>query len=95
MTRFSYTVVLLPEGENYVVHVPALPGCVTSGTSIDHALAMAEEAIGLWIHGDPAAPEPVGVKMLTATVTVEVEVVDGIVRTPGVVEAPSISAVGT
>ena len=95
MARFSYTVVLVPEGEWYVVHVPALPGCVTQGRSVEEALAMAADAIGLWLHGDPPHPESTGVKALTATVTIEVDVIDGVVRTPGVVEAPSAASIGS
>jgi predicted RNase H-like HicB family nuclease len=95
MERFSYTVVLTHEGDSYAVHVPALPGCVTYGDSVEHALEMAEEAIGLWLHGDVPTLEQDGVKVLTARVTVEVEVVDGVVRTPGVIEAPAAAAVGT
>jgi len=37
-----------PEG-NYTVTVPALPGCVTFGDSIEHAIEMAKEAIELYI----------------------------------------------
>jgi predicted RNase H-like HicB family nuclease len=95
MESYSYTVVLTHDGDSYSVHVPALPGCVTWGTSVEHALEMAEEAIGLWLHDEAPAPEPDGVKVLTARVTVEVDVVDGVVRTPGVIEAPSPAAVGS
>jgi antitoxin HicB len=43
----SYTVLLRTEPEGgYTVLVPALPGCVTCGDTIDEALRMAEEAIG-------------------------------------------------
>ena len=37
-----------PEGQ-YTVTVPALPGCITYGENIDHAIAMAKEAIELYI----------------------------------------------
>jgi predicted RNase H-like HicB family nuclease len=37
-----------PEGQ-YTVIVPALPGCITFGDSIDHAIEMAKEAIQLYI----------------------------------------------
>ncbi len=37
-----------PEGQ-YTATVPALPGCVTFGENIDHAIAMAKEAIELYI----------------------------------------------
>ena len=89
MARYTYTVVLVPEDGGYVVHVPALPGCVTQGDSVEDALAMAKDAIRLWLHSEPPQPEPDGVKSLVGTVTVEVDVVDGFVRSPGVVEAPS------
>jgi antitoxin HicB len=37
-----------PEG-TYTISVPALPGCVTYGESVEHAIEMAKEAIGLYI----------------------------------------------
>jgi antitoxin HicB len=37
-----------PEGQ-YTATVPALPGCITHGENIDHAIAMAKEAIELYI----------------------------------------------
>ncbi|MBE0648572.1 MAG: type II toxin-antitoxin system HicB family antitoxin [Bacteroidales bacterium] len=37
-----------PKGE-YTVTVPALPGCITYGENIDHAIDMAREAIELYI----------------------------------------------
>jgi antitoxin HicB len=37
-----------PEGQ-YTVTVPALPGCITHGDNVDHAIAMAKEAIELYI----------------------------------------------
>jgi antitoxin HicB len=37
-----------PEGA-YTVTVPALPGCITYGENIDHALEMAKEAIELYV----------------------------------------------
>ncbi len=94
MSRYGYTVVLIPEDDRYVVHVPALLGCVTQGESVEDGLAMAEDAIRVWLHGEAPQPEPDGVRVLTATVTVEVDVVDGLVRSPGVVEAASAEPVG-
>jgi antitoxin HicB len=38
----------LPEG-GYAVNVPSLPGCLTYGENVDEALAMAKEAIELYI----------------------------------------------
>lgn len=37
-----------PEG-SYTVSVPALPGCLTYGDTVEHALQMAQEAIELYI----------------------------------------------
>ena len=37
-----------PEGQ-YTVTIPALPGCVTFGNNVDHAIEMAKEAIELYI----------------------------------------------
>lgn len=41
-----YTVVLIPDRRagGYVAYVPAIPGCVTQGESIEQALAMAKDA---------------------------------------------------
>ncbi len=46
----SYTVRLEPTEEGgYFVSVPALPGCVTQGESVEEALAMAADVIKVWI----------------------------------------------
>ncbi len=37
-----------PEG-GFTVTVPALPGCITYGEDVDEAIAMAKEAIELYI----------------------------------------------
>jgi predicted RNase H-like HicB family nuclease len=37
-----------PEGQ-YTAMVPALPGCITFGENIEHAIEMAKEAIELYI----------------------------------------------
>ncbi len=37
-----------PEG-GFTVSVPALPGCITYGNDLDEAIAMAKEAIELYI----------------------------------------------
>jgi len=45
-TEYRYTVVFEPAEEGgYVVHVPALPGLVTEGDTLDEARAMAREAV--------------------------------------------------
>lgn len=37
-----------PEG-TYTVSVPVLPGCMTYGNTVEHAIQMAQEAIELYI----------------------------------------------
>lgn len=47
---YTYKILLHkePEGQ-YTATVPALPGCVTFGENVDHAIEMAKEAIELYI----------------------------------------------
>jgi predicted RNase H-like HicB family nuclease len=58
-----YTVILDPnskeEGGGYTVTVPALPGCITEGNTIEEALAMAEDAIRLYIESLIVDGEPI------------------------------------
>ena len=53
MGGYTYTVLLDPsdEGDGYTVTVPALPGCITQGSTIDEALERAKEAIAVHIEG--------------------------------------------
>ncbi len=60
----QYTIVLIPEPEEggYSVLVPALPGCVTQGETVEECMAMAQDAIAGWIavadkHGEPVPEE--------------------------------------
>jgi predicted RNase H-like HicB family nuclease len=55
-----YTVVLTKEPDgSYTVEVPALPGCLTFGESVAEALAMAEDAISLFVESLEAKGRPV------------------------------------
>ena len=46
MKVLTYRVLLNEEPEGgFTVNVPSLPGCVTYGDTLDHALSMAKEAI--------------------------------------------------
>lgn len=73
-----YTVVLVPEeGDTgrYVAYVPAIPGCVTYGNSIEHALEMAKDAAivtieGMIEDGDEVLAEPSGAVIASITVDV-------------------------
>ena len=52
MQVLSYRILLKrePEPDNgYTVTVPSLPGCITYGDDIEQAIAMAKEAIELYL----------------------------------------------
>ena len=45
-TRYRYNIMLRPEPEGgYTALVPALPGCVTYGRTVDEAQKMAKDTI--------------------------------------------------
>jgi predicted RNase H-like HicB family nuclease len=58
-----YRILLTKEPEGgYTVNVPALPGCITFGETMDEAIEMAKDAINLYIeslkeHGDEIPDE--------------------------------------
>lgn len=67
----KYTIVLIPAPEEggYSVIVPALPGCVTQGDTVEETTAMAQEAIAGWIevarkHGEPIPEEDQPIQMV-------------------------------
>jgi predicted RNase H-like HicB family nuclease len=77
--RQTYTILLIP-GESdeggYWVKVPALPGCVAQGETVEEALANAKEAIEAYLlslkaRGLPIPQEGVKATGLIAPVTVE------------------------
>lgn len=45
----EYQIVLTNEGRKWTAEVPALPGCVTWGSSKHEALLLAHEAIEGWL----------------------------------------------
>ena len=59
--EYAYTILLDPDPESgtYTVTVPALPGIVTQGGSVEDAIAQAREAIQVHIEGLLADGEPV------------------------------------
>lgn len=62
MTR-RYVIVLTPATEldevGYTVTVPALPGCITEGDTMDEALLNAREVIGLFVESLEARGLPI------------------------------------
>ena len=60
MRQLTYRLLLNPEPEGgYTVIVPTLPGCITYGETVDDAIEMAREAIGLYVESLVAHNEPV------------------------------------
>ena len=63
MKTRHYRIVLKPappeEGGGYTITVPALPGCITEGDTLEEAIAMAREAIALCIEDLEAHGEPI------------------------------------
>lgn len=64
MSSYQFTVIIerQPEGE-YLVSVPALPGCYTEGATLEEARTMASDAIRAYCaslvkHGEPIPVEP-------------------------------------
>ena len=65
MSEYSYTIILEPDPDEggYTVTVPALPGCVTQGETIEEAIVMAKDAIRLYIETLIAEGEPVPLEL--------------------------------
>jgi predicted RNase H-like HicB family nuclease len=68
MKALSYRTVLRKEPEGgYTAIVPSLPGCITYGETVDHAIMMAKEAIELYV----ASLEAYGEEIPTDAETLE------------------------
>jgi len=60
MKQLTYRLLLNREPEGgYTVLVPTLPGCITYGETVEEAIAMAKEAIELYIESLVAHNEPI------------------------------------
>ena len=51
MKRVTYTVVVEDAGANYSAYVPDLPGCVSTGQTVQEATDRIREAIQMHIEG--------------------------------------------
>lgn len=74
MKSLNYRILLRREPEGgYTVIVPTLPGCVTFGETVDEAIAMAREAIELYIEALQGRGEEIPTEegLLEYTLTVE------------------------
>jgi antitoxin HicB len=57
-TSYSYQIVMRREPEGgYTVMVPALPGCITYGKTVEQAQKMAEDAVGGYVMSMRSAHE--------------------------------------
>jgi len=61
MSEYEVIIYWSAEDDVFVAAVPELPGCATHGTTQEAALAIAQEAIHLWLStaeefGDPIPP---------------------------------------
>jgi predicted RNase H-like HicB family nuclease len=73
MQVLSYRVLLRREPEGgYTVIVPSLPGCVTYGKTIEESVAMAREAIGLYIESLRAHGEEIPTEEATLEHTITI-----------------------
>ncbi|WP_298669527.1 type II toxin-antitoxin system HicB family antitoxin [uncultured Methanofollis sp.] len=74
MHRISYRILLRKEPEGgYTVTVPTLPGCVTFGGTIEEAIAMAKEAIELYLEDLTERGEEIPTEEDTLEYTLTVE----------------------
>ena len=60
------------EKGGYTVTVPALPGLVTEGSTLEHARTMAKDAIRCYIEGLKKANEPIPIERETAQLKLRV-----------------------
>ena len=58
MRKIFYPVVFHPEEVGYTVSVPDLDGCFTQGDTMNEAVAMAQDAIGLMLEDRAVYPQP-------------------------------------
>jgi len=61
----KYAIVIEKAENNYSAYVPDLPGCITTGKSLEETRRLMREAIefhieGLRLHGDPV-PQPTSI----------------------------------
>ena len=64
MQTYEYAIILQPDLEEggFTVTVPALPGCITQGETVEEAIVMAKDAIRLYVESLIADGLPVPVE---------------------------------
>ena len=66
--RYAYTVVIEKSENNYGAYVPDLPGCVSTGATIDETRRNIQEAIEFHLKGMREDGEQIPLPRTTATV---------------------------
>ncbi len=64
----GYTIVIETAGGNYSAYVPDLPGCITTGATVEETVANMREAIELHLEGMRADGDAIPVPSTTAAV---------------------------
>ena len=59
MQEYRYTILLTPEEGGYTARVPAMPGLATEGDTLEEAIAMAKDAMQVYIASLVADGEPI------------------------------------
>jgi predicted RNase H-like HicB family nuclease len=54
-----YSIEIIPDEEGYIAAIPDLPGCMSSGNTVDAALRGLEEVKELWLEGRIEAGEEI------------------------------------
>jgi antitoxin HicB len=62
MDEYRYTILLTPEEGGYTVTVPAIPAIATEGDTVEEAIAMAKDAIKLYLDVLKERGEPIPVE---------------------------------
>ena len=72
----TYNIQLRKENEGgYTVIVPALPGCIAYGETVDEAIEMAKEAVELYVEELAERGEPIPDDSRTLELSIHVEAV--------------------
>ena len=74
MAKYRYLVVIEKVEGNYSAYVPDLPGCVTTGKTMDEIQRNIQEAIELHLEGMRKSGEPIPVPVETTIEFVNVTV---------------------
>jgi predicted RNase H-like HicB family nuclease len=64
----TYTIIIENAGNNYSAYVPDLPGCITTGPTIEETKRNMQEAIALHLRGMREDGEPIPQPTSTADV---------------------------